>query len=70
MGEKKFLTEVHYTCVFLLFYKVNTNFDLDKQFSLYNFDILVCNEAHWRYHGLRLPINSKKDLYRDTDGKK
>ena len=31
---------------FLLFYKVNTNFDLERQFSLYNFDIFVCNEAH------------------------
>ena len=46
MGEKKILTEVHYTCVFFKFYKVNTNFDLDKQFSLYKFDIFVCNEAH------------------------
>ena len=46
MGEKNFLTEAHYTCVFLLFFKVNTNFNLEKQFSLYIFDIFVCNEAH------------------------
>ena len=46
MGEKNFLTEVHITCVFLLFSKVNPNFDLVKQFSLYNFDIFVCNKAH------------------------
>ena len=46
MSEKKCLTEVHYTCVFLLIYKVNANFNLDKQFSLCNFGIFVCKEAH------------------------
>ena len=49
---------------------MNTNFDLDKQFSLYNLDIFICSEAHGRHFGLRSPINSKKDLYRDPEGKK
>ena len=52
---------------FFLIYKMNTNFDLDEQFSLYNFAFFVCNDAHWRSCGLRLPINSKKDLYRDPE---
>ena len=46
--KKKRLTEVHYFCFFLVIYRVKTNFNLDKQFSLYNFDIFVCNEAQWR----------------------
>ena len=55
-------------CVFLI-YKRKTNFDLDKQIPLYYLDIFVCSETHGRYFGLRLPINSKKDLYRDPEGK-
>ena len=67
LWEKKMFNQSSLHLFFFLIYKVNTNFNLDKQFSLYNFAIFVCNEAHWRYCGLKLPINSTKDLYRDPE---